>query len=181
MEHFDILDENGKKTGQVKLRIDVHKDGDWHKAVHVWIINPSGDLLLQRRSTNKETYPNMWDISSAGHISAGDDPISSAIRETEEELGLTLGEDEFEYLFTIKSQRVLHDGKYINNELDDIYLVEDDFDTSILNFNDGEVSEVKWMHYPEYEKHIDEKDPEYVPWSQEYKEKFFAILRERFP
>lgn len=181
MEHFDVLDENGNKTGQIKSRLDVHRDGDWHRAVHAWIINPKGELLLQKRSARKLEYPNMWDISVAGHLSAGDDSISSAIREAEEEIGLILDENDFEYLFTIKSRKVLHDGKYINNELDDIYLIEDDFDTNILNFNDGEVSEAKWMHYAEYEKHIDEKDPEYVPWGKEYKEKFFAMLKERFP
>ena len=46
-EYFDILDENGKKTGKTKLRKEVHKDGDWHKAVHVWIINDKNEILLQ--------------------------------------------------------------------------------------------------------------------------------------
>ena len=48
-EYFDILDENGKKTGKTKLRKEVHKDGDWHKAVHVWIINDKNEILLQRK------------------------------------------------------------------------------------------------------------------------------------
>ena len=47
-EYFDILDENGNKTGKTKLRSEVHRDGDWHKAVHIWIINNKGDILLQR-------------------------------------------------------------------------------------------------------------------------------------
>ena len=54
MEYFDVLDENGNKTGKLKLRNEVHRDGDWHRGVHVWIINSFGELLLQRRSPNKE-------------------------------------------------------------------------------------------------------------------------------
>lgn len=50
-EYFDLLDENGNKTGKTKLRNEVHRDGDWHKAVHIWIINEmvmyycKGDVL----------------------------------------------------------------------------------------------------------------------------------------
>lgn len=61
-EYFDLLDENGNKTGNIKLRSEVHRDGDWHKAVHIWIINDEGEILLQRRCATKESYPNMLDI-----------------------------------------------------------------------------------------------------------------------
>ena len=77
-EYFDLLDENGNKTGKIKLRNEVHRDGDWHKAVHIWIINENGDVLLQRRCATKDSNPNMLDISSAGHLSAGDNSVSGA-------------------------------------------------------------------------------------------------------
>ena len=48
MEYLDILDENGNLTGEKKLRTEVHRDGDWHKAVHVWILNSKNQLLLQK-------------------------------------------------------------------------------------------------------------------------------------
>ena len=80
-EYFDILDENGNKTGKIKLRTEVHRDGDWHKAIHIWIINDKGDILLQRRSADKDSNPNMLDISCAGHLTAGDDSLNGAIRE----------------------------------------------------------------------------------------------------
>lgn len=38
-EYFDALDENGNLTGVKKLRKEVHRDGDWHRTVHIWIIN----------------------------------------------------------------------------------------------------------------------------------------------
>ena len=34
-EFFDILDENGNKMGKTKARTEVHRDGDWYKAVHI--------------------------------------------------------------------------------------------------------------------------------------------------
>lgn len=61
------------------LRSEVHRDGDYHRAVHVWIYSEStGELLLQRRADCKDSWPGQWDISSAGHISAGDSSLFSA-------------------------------------------------------------------------------------------------------
>ena len=61
------------------LMSEVHRDGDYHRAVHVWIYSEStGELLLQRRADCKDSWPGKWDISSAGHISAGDSSLFSA-------------------------------------------------------------------------------------------------------
>ena len=61
------------------FRGDVHRDGDYHRAVHVWIFAESTrELLLQRRASCKDSWPDLWDISSAGHISAGDSSLTSA-------------------------------------------------------------------------------------------------------
>lgn len=70
-EFFDILDGNGNKTGKIKPRTKVHRDGDWHKAVHIWVINHKREILLQRRCATKDSNPNMLTISVAGHLSAG--------------------------------------------------------------------------------------------------------------
>ncbi|VAH32287.1 unnamed protein product [Triticum turgidum subsp. durum] len=60
-------------------RTEVHRDGDCHRAVHVWIYYEStGELLLQRRADCKDSRPGQWDISSAGHITVGDSSLSSA-------------------------------------------------------------------------------------------------------
>jgi len=57
----------------------VHRDGDHHPAGHVWMYREStGERLLQRRADCKDSWPGKWDISSAGHISAGDASLFSA-------------------------------------------------------------------------------------------------------
>ena len=111
-EYFDILDENGNLTGKTKLRSEVHRDGDWHKAVHIWVFNRKGEVLLQRRAANKDSYPNMLDISCAGHLSAGDTSIEGALRELEEELKL------FDNTFKIGR---IFGTDFINNEFNDLY------------------------------------------------------------
>ena len=101
-EYFDILDENGNKTGKTKLRSEVHRDGDWHKAVHIWIINENGDILLQRRCATKDSNPNMLDISCAGHLTAGDESLTGAIRELKEELNLDVNKKDLQFIKTLK-------------------------------------------------------------------------------
>ena len=92
MEYLDIRDKNGNPTGVIKERSLVHADGDLHGTSHVWIVkkNEKGsyDLLLQKRSENKDAFPGCYDISSAGHLPAGQDYLTSALRELEEELGI---------------------------------------------------------------------------------------------
>lgn len=100
MELFDIVDENGEPTGVIKERSKVHADGDLHRTSHVWIVkdNLKGglDILLQKRSQDKDSFPGCYDISSAGHIPAGAGYIDSAIRELKEELGIDAAVEELE-------------------------------------------------------------------------------------
>lgn len=86
-------------------RSAVHRDGDFHRAVHIWIFAESTkELLLQKRSDDKDSWAGLWDISSAGHISAGDASLNTARRELQEELGVNLPADAFEFLFVYLQQ-----------------------------------------------------------------------------
>ena len=91
MEIFDITDDNGVPTGKTISRNEAHEKGIPHRTAHIWIARKKGDsyqVLLQKRSEEKESFPGMYDTSSAGHIQAGDDPLESAQRELHEELGI---------------------------------------------------------------------------------------------
>ena len=89
-ELIDICDENNNLINVQKTKSEAHKNGLWHRASHIWIYNSNGEILLQLRAKEKPLYPDMWDISAAGHISAGEDPITSGLREVKEEIGLEI-------------------------------------------------------------------------------------------
>ncbi len=89
MEWLDIVDENGNPTGETVSRGEAHLKGIPHRTSHVWIVRMRDgklQILLQKRSDDKDSYPGCYDISSAGHIPAGVDFIPSSVRELEEEL-----------------------------------------------------------------------------------------------
>ena len=163
MEYLEVLDENGNPTGKKKLRSEVHKDGDWHKAVHVWILNSKGELLLQKRSANKESHPNQWDTSSAGHLTVGLDSTSGAIKEIKEELGIKVKKDDLKYLFSYKSPTVLNNGTFINNGFFDVYLLKRNLDITKLKLQKEEISEAKFFNLDDLKNQIENKNPDFVP------------------
>ena len=84
-EVFDVVDEADEVIAQ-STRGEVHSQGLRHRAVHVLVFNPEGEVYLQKRSLLKDTHGGKWDSSSSGHLDAGEDYETAAIRELEEEL-----------------------------------------------------------------------------------------------
>jgi isopentenyldiphosphate isomerase len=93
MTHYDteileVVDREGNIVGLAK-RSEVHGNPSLiHRVVHVLVLNRKGELLLQRRSIEKDVAPGKWDTSVGGHVTPGETPLDAARRETEEELGI---------------------------------------------------------------------------------------------
>ena len=167
-EYFDILDENGNKTGKTKLRSEVHRDGDWHKAVHIWIINNNGDVLLQRRCATKDSNPNKLDISSAGHLSAGDNSIDGALRELKEELNLEITKEDLQFIKTLKRSSKYTE-TFINNEFDDLYIVRTDKKIEDMKFQEEEISEIMFVPYKQFKEMVNNHQPDLLRHDEEFK------------
>ncbi|KAG6781547.1 hypothetical protein POTOM_014458 [Populus tomentosa] len=140
-------------------------------------------LLLQRRADCKDSWPDQWYISSAGHISAGDSSLVSAQRELQEELGISLPKYAFELIFIYLQECVINDGKFINNEFNDVYLVTtvDPIPLEAFTLQETEVSAVKYILYEEYRSFLVKEDPDYVPYDvDEQYGQLFEIIRKRY-
>lgn len=168
MEYLDILDKEGNKTGDAKSYEEAHQKGLIHRSVHVWILNPKKELLIQKREKTRRAYPSHWDISAAGHISAGQTSVEAAQRETKEELGLDIPVSEFKYLFTVEEHIILNNGTYVNNEFQDVYLIQRDISISDIKLTDGEVDAVKFVTIDEFKKLIKGEGEPIVPHKEEY-------------
>ncbi len=180
MEYFDLYDKNGKQLNKIKLRSEVHRDGDWHYAVDIWILNNRRELLLQKRSKQKESFPNLWEVSCSGHISSGEDSKTSALREIKEELGLDIEEKALKFIFKAKDSSITNKGTFINNEFKDVYLIKKDIELHELKLDLLEVSEVKFISIEDLKQHIEDKDKTFVPHEEVYK-KLFEYLASHGP
>lgn len=173
-EYIDILTDDGKKTGEICLKSEAHKKGIFHASAHIWIFDTNKNVLIQKRAKNKDTFPNFWDISVAGHISAGEEPIISALREVEEEVGLIVSEDQLSFIGTAKS-RIKHHSNLIDNELHYIYICEVDFDIKNSKIQIEEVSAIKSIPLEELIQKI--KEPDFVPRTDNYYPSVFEKIK----
>lgn len=176
-ELLDVLDANGSKTGQTKPRHLVHRDGDWHRAVDIWLVNPERGILLQRRVANKDSWPNRWDISCGGHLSAGDDPLAGAMRELFEELGLIVQPENLHFLLTTKTSS--HPAPdFINNSFNDLYIYYTDRELKDFVMQTSEISELKYVSPDELKSLVAQDNSEtLVPHEQLY-EALFQYLEQ---
>lgn len=126
-ELVDIYDISMNHLGTA-MKTQAHKEGLWHKAFHCWIVkkDPQGNhkVWLQMRGHNKDLWPDLLDISAAGHLKAGE-TAKDGIREIQEELGLTVGFDKLTKLFTYTQAVDLNDN-YHNREFNPTYVFETD-------------------------------------------------------
>jgi len=88
-EIFDVVNERDEVIDQ-KPRREVHARGLLHRAIHVLVFNPRGEIFLQKRSMTKDREPGKWDSSSSGHVDSGEDYDACAVRELREEIGLVV-------------------------------------------------------------------------------------------
>jgi len=102
-ELVDILDSDGNYTGGTALKSEAHKNGWFHPTIHVWLYTKKGGILIQKRGAGKDTFPLLWDVSVAGHVGAGEEIASAAVREVKEEIGLDIVENDLEKIGVFKS------------------------------------------------------------------------------
>ncbi|KAJ3695422.1 hypothetical protein LUZ60_000799 [Juncus effusus] len=179
-EFLNVLTKSGEKTGVAKPRGLVHQDGDYHRAVHVWIYAEStGELFLQKRSDCKDSWPGQWDISSAAIFLLEIPPSYPQ----EEELGIKLPNDAFEILFVYLQECVINNGSFINNEYNDVYFVTTLAPIPLYAFTlqESEVSAVKYMSCAEYKTCLAEGDEQYVPYEIDGSYgQLFTIIENRY-
>ena len=150
MEYLDVVDEKVQPTGKTVTRAEAHDKCIRHRTAHVWVVRKnadSWDILLQKRSMEKESFPGYYDTSSAGHIPAGSAPVTSALRELSEELGITARPDDLVYAgqFRIRYEKEFHGKMFRDNEVTSVYVYSRPVDIKDLVLQKTEADEVRWF------------------------------------
>lgn len=159
MEYLDISDENGAPTGEIVERTVAHEKGILHRTSHVWVLRRHGGavwVLLQKRCMTKDSNPGCFDVSSAGHIPAGSDFVASALRELQEELGITASEDELVYCGRRRffSKKQFYGRPFFDNQISNVYLLWRDIEAADIAFQKTEIASVCWMELDELEHKV---------------------------
>ncbi len=142
-ELLEIVDKEGNVIG-IAPRSEIHGNSSLlHKVVHVLVFNEKGEILLQKRSINKDVAPGKWDTSVGGHISPFEDLITAAKRETEEELGFT--PDNLRFLYSY-----IHSNSYESELVYTFSCIRN----SNFSFNKTEIDEIRFWKLDEIKNAI---------------------------
>lgn len=142
LEVWDVYDENRNKTGRTVIRGEELQKGDYHLVVHIWIKNSKDEYLISKRTPNKQ-WPLMWECTGGSAI-IGDDSLKAALREVQEELGVTLDPTKG----TCISQGIRHD------HFEDVWIFEEDVDIDSVVYQPEEVCDAKWADEKEIKRMI---------------------------
>lgn len=168
-EYLDIWNSKGKPTGKTCLKDEAHQKGWFHPTVHVWFYTTTPALLLQKRSLTKQTFPGFWDVSVAGHVSAGESILEGALREVKEEIGLDI-ESKYLKLIDIRKNTNRFENGIIDSEFQHVFLVKLVTDVSHLCIQDSEVDAVRLFTFDELKDCMLHKHSQYsiVPADMSY-------------
>ena len=192
-ERFDLLTPDGLPLGRSKLRSHVHRDGDWHRAVHIWVVHVGRrQILIQLRAACKDSFPSHWDVGCAGHLSAGETSEAAAAGELQEELGLQAkgevgkgddnadgGEGQLQLIASLKREVISQQGRFIDREWVDVYVYRCRVECEQMRLQEEEVAAVRWIDIDDYIRTLERGEPGYVPFPDLplYKERVFDTIR----
>lgn len=164
LELFEIVDQGGKSTGIVRERGVAHCCGSPHKTVHTWLARKTADggcqLLLQKRSKEKDAWPGCYDISSAGHISVGEEPLTTALRELQEELGITVNANQLLFLGNCLRERkaIFHGRPFHDCEYSTVFLCFLSPEQETFSLQPEEVEDVLWVDVNDFRQLLQNPD-----------------------
>jgi isopentenyl-diphosphate delta-isomerase len=176
-ELWQLFGEEGNiLEGKGAAKDEVFGEGLLHGASHVWIWrNNEGiaEVLLQKRAANKRTWPNRFDISAAGHIDLAEDPLTAALRETNEETGLDVSGDSLHEISREKTYMTAENGA-IENEFQWLYLLESPENSKFL-LQKEEVDSLVWKSLDDFEAECN--TDLYVPHGETYYSKVISAIQ----
>ena len=161
-EHVVLIDKNNKPIGLAD-KYEVHTgDTPLHRGFSLFIINRKGELLLQKRSELKKTWPGIWSNSVCGHPMTDEVPQQAAVRRADYELGISLDASEVKLILPNYRYKYEHRG-VVENEICPVMVA---FCDVRPKHNPLEVAETKWITWDSFINEISRKN-DYSEWCQE--------------
>jgi len=140
---YEVLDEEGHKTGKILDRDTVHKQELWHEVANVWIMNSQGEVLLQLRGPSMELAPNVWDVAIGTHVRPNEDPTFAAQRCLQTEFGLVVHPDKLKHLFNIRSSNPVGQG-VVHRTVGHVFLLKQDVNISDIHVDPAKIVRLEW-------------------------------------
>lgn len=149
-EYWDLYDADRKPLGRRIKRGDAFAEGEYYVCCEIWIRNAAGQFLVTKRHPNKKAG-GLWEFTGGGVLS-GETTKQAAVREAQEEIGLSVEESELSLLEVYQHK----------NYFMDIFVVKKDVEVNKLTLQAEEVVEAKWVSHEELLQMVETKQ---MVWS----------------
>ena len=161
MEYWEVLDGEGKPTGEIMKKYDkeVFDRGFYHLGSDVWIINSNNKILIQKRSPLKKLEPNVWAMTGESVI-VGENSLKTIVREAKEELDIDIDINKLKLITKFRT----------GNVWIDTYVLKCDYDISKMRFCKEEVQDAKWATWEEIDELV--KKGQFIKHRWEFVNKF---------
>ena len=143
MELWDLYDKERKPLGKTHIRGLPLDKGEYHLVVFVWTFNSCGQVLMTKRSAEKQSYAGLWE-HTGGSVQAGETSLQAILRELREETGISATAEE---LCLAESYRR-------SNDICDIYFLKKDVPLEEIRLQPGETCDAKWVSRAQLEDMI---------------------------
>ena len=144
------VDEHNQIIGSINRGAAHETPGVYYRTIYVLVKNDRGEVLIQKRSSTKDLYPNYWDLSVGGHVNFGQSYENTAARELGEELGINVSEKDLDAKGEVLV-RLPNSGEYFN-----VYEYKLKPGETI-SASDEEINDTRWMKIEEIKKSMAEK------------------------
>jgi len=157
-----LVDEQNRELGLAAKRDVHHAETPLHRAFSLFLFDPAGRTLLQRRALTKRTWPGIWSNGCCGHPGPGETTLEAALRRCLEELGTE----------PIEPWIALPDYRYraeldgvVENEICPVLVARVEPDA--LRPDPDEVGDLLWMEWPEFLDDVVARPGGWSPWAVE--------------
>jgi 8-oxo-dGTP pyrophosphatase MutT (NUDIX family) len=140
IELWDLYDEDRKPLNKTHVRGIPLSQGEYHIVVDIWTITKAGKILIDKRHPNKK-FGGLWECTG-GSVIAGEDSVTGALRELEEEVGIKASSEEL----------ILIDSIRLEDRFADIYILYKDIDINSLALQEEEVIDAKLVTLSELDE-----------------------------
>jgi len=149
-EYWDLYDEERNPLGRTIKRGEAFAEGEYYVCCEIWVRNSEGEFLVTKRHPNKKAG-GLWEFTGGGVLS-GETTKQAAVREAQEEIGLSVEESELSLLEVYQHK----------NYFMDIFVVKKDVEVNKLTLQAEEVVEAKWVSHEELLQMVETKQ---MVWS----------------
>lgn len=136
LEMLEVIDERDNVVG-LETRAKIHQDGLLHREIHIWFFTPNGEIILQRRAKDKDTYPDKLDATVGGHVEPKMSYEETAVKECKEETGIDINLGNLVFLRKMRKKSFDEETGLTNNTIRSQYAYLYTGSISDLQIEDG--------------------------------------------